>query len=254
MKVPARFASAGYHRGVKFVPTILVAVSIAFVAPFANAHITLMSPKPRNADQKDGPCGLAGDKRGTTVSTFKSGETITVQWKETVSHTGHFRISFDDNGQDGFVDPKSYTDLKTSPTVLVDDIKDKTGTQVYTQQVTLPDVECDRCTLQVIQVMTDKPPYGDGNDIYYQCADLTLSKAGTAEEDAGSTTSETPQTSAKTESGCRSSNAPFPSTEGAALLLGAIALTLGARRKRNEQLWSGRRANESKNVGRARVT
>lgn len=224
----------------RFVPAILAALGLVLSAPFANAHITLMSPKPRNSDQKEGPCGVAGDKRGATVTTFKSGETITVQWKETVSHTGHFRISFDEDGQDGFVDPKSYTDLKTTPTVLVDDIKDKTGTQVYTQQVTLPDVECDRCTLQVIQVMTDKPPYGDGNDIYYQCADLTLSKVAAADEDAGSTgTSETPQTSAKTESGCRTSNGPFPSTEGAALLLGAIALTLGARRKRNEQLRSG---------------
>ncbi|MCA9560948.1 MAG: hypothetical protein KC583_20510, partial [Myxococcales bacterium] len=41
--------------------------------------------------------------------------------------------------------------------------------------VTLPDVECDNCTLQVIQVMFDKPPQtSPGNDLYYQCADLVL--------------------------------------------------------------------------------
>lgn len=39
----------------------------------------------------------------------------------------------------------------------------------------LPDVECDNCTLQAIQVMYDKPPYvTPGNDLYYQCADLVL--------------------------------------------------------------------------------
>ena len=49
------------------------------------------------------------------------------------------------------------------------------------EQVTLPDVECERCTLQLIQVMTDKAPYGDGNDLYYQCADLALRADAPAE-------------------------------------------------------------------------
>jgi hypothetical protein len=51
--------------------------------------------------------------------------------------------------------------------------------------VTLPDLVCDNCTLQVIQVMYDKPPYTTpGNDIYYQCADLVL-RVGGAPPDAG---------------------------------------------------------------------
>lgn len=217
----------------KSIRCILAVLALVVSASDARAHITLMSPKPRNSDQKDGPCGVAGDKRGTIVTTLKPGEAITVQWKETVSHTGHFRISFDADGQDGFADPKSFTDLKTAPTVLVDDIKDKSGTQIYSQEVTLPDVECDRCTLQVIQVMTDKPPYGDGDDIYYQCADITLSRGAVAEEDAGSTrTSDTPQSASAEESGCRVSDARFGSTEGVLLTLAAIALTFTARRKR----------------------
>ncbi len=208
----------------KSIRGILAVLTVVAFAPDANAHIALMSPKPRTSELKEGPCGVAGDKRGTTVTTFKPGETISVQWKETVSHTGHFRISFDEDGQDGFVDPKSFTDLKTAPTVLVDDIKDKSGTQIYTQEVTLPDVECDRCTLQVIQVMTDKPPYGDGDDIYYQCADITLSKGAVAEDDAGSTATNAKTQSASNEgSGCRTSNAPFGCAEGVLLTLAAIA-------------------------------
>src|SRR5690606_6077325 len=45
---------------------------------------------------------------------------------------------------------------------------------------TLPDIECESCTLQVVQVMYDKKPYGDGNDLYYQCADIALRPGGGA--------------------------------------------------------------------------
>ena len=40
--------------------------------------------------------------------------------------------------------------------------------------ITLPNMTCENCTLQVIQMMTDKTPYGDGNDLYFQCADIAL--------------------------------------------------------------------------------
>ena len=89
------------------------------------------------------------------------------------------------NGTGAFQDPKSFTDVSGGPAVLLDDIADKTGTETYSQQIKLPDVACDNCTLQVIQVMTDKPPYGDGNDLYYQCADIILTKDGAAAPDAG---------------------------------------------------------------------
>jgi len=44
-------------------------------------------------------------------------------------------------------------------------------------------VECDNCTLQIIQVMTEaeKAPYepsaDDADDLYYQCIDLRLQAA-----------------------------------------------------------------------------
>ena len=95
--------------------------------------------------------------RTNNVSVFKPGQTITVSWDETINHPGHYRISFDSNGT-GFPDPKSFTDYDSGPTDLVDNIADKNG-GAYTQQVTLPNISCMNCTLQVIQVMTDKPPY-----------------------------------------------------------------------------------------------
>jgi hypothetical protein len=41
--------------------------------------------------------------------------------------------------------------------------------------LTLPSVECENCTIQLIQMMTDKPPYAVGtDDIYYNCLDVRL--------------------------------------------------------------------------------
>lgn len=153
----------------------LVAVALALLAVPAHAHINLLSPTPRTEMQKQGPCGAGpDDPRGPTVATFKPGEKIMVSFDEFVNHPGHFRIAFDDDGQDIFVDPKGFDDVGGGPGVLIDGIPDTKAGGVSMVEVTLPDIECDNCVLQVIQVMTDKPPYGDGNDMYYQCADIAL--------------------------------------------------------------------------------
>jgi hypothetical protein len=122
-----------------------------------------------------------------------AGSVLRVRWAETIDHPGHFRISFDASGEDAFVDPASATDTYTNEAVLLDDIADKNGGK-YEVEVTLPNIECDQCTLQLVQLMTDKAPYQPGsNDLYYQCADLTLVRgpsnggidAGSGTGDAG---------------------------------------------------------------------
>lgn len=151
----------------------LAGIFVLCLAGDAAAHIQLMSPSPRTLELKVGPCGIRSARRGN-VTPFAPGATIDVVWKETTGHPGHYRISFDADGEDDFVDPRSFTDLNTAPSVLLDNIADRSGNLTYTQPITLPNITCGNCTLQVIQVMTDKPPYGDGDDIYYQCADLVL--------------------------------------------------------------------------------
>ena len=159
----------------------LVGSIVLLIAGGAAAHIHVTSPVSRGTQQKYGPCGGgAGDTRGEVVHSFRPGQTITVEWDETVDHPGHYRISFDAEGQDDFVDPASFTDRDGDASILIDGIADRDGGS-YRQEVTLPAIECDRCTLQVVQVMTDKPPYGDGNDLYYQCIDLVLSEDAEAE-------------------------------------------------------------------------
>jgi len=219
----------------RLVSSLFVAVATASVARNASAHIELLSPKPRYDDLKEGPCGRGAlDARTTNVATFKAGQKITVTWKETVPHPGHYRISFDPNGTSAFEDPRSFTDVSGGPAVLADGITDKTGTQTYSQEVTLPDVACDTCTLQVVQVMTDKPPYGDGNDLYYQCADIVLTKDGAA-ADSGPAPAPagTPSSTAPADSGgCAANGAPSASAHGGALSCLAAAGAIVARRAR----------------------
>jgi hypothetical protein len=155
----------------------------------ADAHLGLDAPASRYGPDvlKTGPCGVEGGQRTEDVTYFEPGETIEVQWNEYIHHPGHYRISFDAEGDDGFVDPATMMELYSNDAVLLDGIPDQGRDEpYYSATVTLPDVTCDNCTLQVIQVMYDKPPYTTpGNDIYYQCADLVLKVEGAPDASVG---------------------------------------------------------------------
>lgn len=167
------------------VGVLLGLTALALVGP-AVAHLDLEYPPSRYGDAvlKEGPCGRAGGGRSATVTELASGSQVRVVWNEYVDHPGHFRIAFDADGDDDFVDPVCLSGCATrapeialygDPSVLLDGIADTPEGGEGSAVVTLPDVECERCTLQVIQVMYDKPPFvTPGNDIYYQCADLLL--------------------------------------------------------------------------------
>jgi MYXO-CTERM domain-containing protein len=142
----------------------------------ALAHAQLDSPVKRVAEMKAGPCGAAGSVRGTNVTVMEPGTMLEVRWTETINHPSHYRISFDPDGQD-FTIPNDFMDFSQTLNVLADNIPDGNGGS-YTQMVQLPSEPCENCTLQLIQMMYDKAPYGDGNDIYFQCADIALRVGG----------------------------------------------------------------------------
>lgn len=182
----------------------LFALALSWPQP-ASAHLDLTAPVSRYGPDvlKTGPCGISGGERSDHISYFEPGQTIEVRWIEYIDHPAHYRIAFDQDGDDDFVDPATMTELYSNEAVLLDGIEDKgPDTQDYAVTVTLPDVTCDNCTLQVIQVMYDKPPYTTpGNDIYYQCADLVLREGGAA--DAGTGPDADAGTSLGDSSGCR---------------------------------------------------
>jgi hypothetical protein len=187
-------------------------LAVLGAAASASAHISVEragvhESRYGDADIKDAPCGRAGGARGSNVYTYAPGETITLSLVEYIPHPGYYRIAFDDDGDDDFVDPQSIkpvdpargcpssptdrcgeSDFYNTPAVLMDNLDPHVTAAFdaeYSWDVTLPDVECDNCTLQVIQVMEDDlfhgpydPTPGVGiADIYHQCIDLVL-KAG----------------------------------------------------------------------------
>lgn len=178
---------AAHRLQVRGVMRLLASLAVLLTPALASAHIQLMSPLPRTLSLKTGPCGDATTPRSANPTVLPPGATITVTWKETINHPGHYRVSFDNDGVD-FTVPLSFTDTTQTENVLVDAIPDTAiANDTYNQEITLPDIECENCTIQVIQMMTDKPPYGDGNDIYFQCADVALRAGTPAPPDAGPT-------------------------------------------------------------------
>jgi uncharacterized protein (TIGR03382 family) len=191
--------------------SVLVAALLGLPA-IAHAHIHMTQPPSRAIDAQGNPqkaqhCGDPTVTRGTKITTYKPGETITVTWKETINHPGWFRISFQPNGEMFRIPPasngqsednlgnKANSNMPTEDlTGMMDPggsgsmiLKDRIPDGTLTTTVTLPNMECTNCTLQFIQVMINNPPYTvalDSNDIYFNCADIVLAAAATT-PDAG---------------------------------------------------------------------
>ena len=219
----------------RFLVAFLCLAAVILLPLGVNAHLGLDLPASRYGPDvlKTGPCGISGGERTENITYYEPGATIDVRWNEYVDHPGHYRIAFDADGVDEFVDPATMMELYSNKAVLLDGIPDEgRDTRDYKATVTLPDIECDNCTLQVIQMMYDKPPYTTpGNDIYYQCADLVLRKGG-APPDAGVGTDAGtgPGTTPAPESGCSTASGPSAGLGVIPLLLALFALRLAHRR------------------------
>jgi MYXO-CTERM domain-containing protein len=157
-----------------------------FTALPARAHISMVGTlQSRGGDEKEVPCD--GAQSSGPVYTFEPGATIKLELQESIPHPSYFRIAFDHDGQDNFVEPKSidpkdvdpsrpcpynaddqcgpgksdYCNVKSTtggPAVLWDNLDPHSASESqgsYTWTIALPNVECETCTLQVIQVMED---------------------------------------------------------------------------------------------------
>src|SRR5690606_22958519 len=142
-------------------------------SPAVAAHIVLSHPIARypivgfETGMKGCPCGMATgggnsnrtcnvEKDGSDPNrdesrafTAEAGSKLVVEFDETVGHAGKFRIAFDPDGAD-------FYDFNEHVLAEVDDPQGNTGNAGGTKwqiEVTLPDTPCDKCTLQLIQVM-----------------------------------------------------------------------------------------------------
>lgn len=173
--------------------TSLASAAVLLLPAVAAAHVKITSPTPRSSTVlKERHCGMAGLSRAN-VKTVAPGSVLHVEWDEYIAHPGWYRISFQQNGDvfeippasngaDGNGGASNYPteDLtgKADPVTGSIILADRIQHPKLALDVTLPNVECTNCTLQLIQMMTDKPPYtidAASNDIYFACVDLVLS-------------------------------------------------------------------------------
>ena len=164
--------------------------------PLAAAHFILQAPAswreqgPLGGPQKLGPCGDEGDGAQTGIVTaYSAGDTITIN--EVIFHPGHYRVALAARDRSELPaapavapgdTPCGSVPIEDPPVfpVLADGILPHAspfpGPQSF--QVTLPSsVTCERCTLQVLEFMSDHalPCF------YHHCADISIS-APTANE------------------------------------------------------------------------
>ncbi len=175
----------------KFRLSLLAAgLLVVSALPEARAHITLRVPMPRTTattgQKGPPPCGNMGPAK---PNEYRPGQSIMVEWTETIPHPGRFRIAFGPQGT-AFPNPMTQKDTNTTLPIFLDGLFPKTGNGgggMHAQMITFPSTPCDACTLQVIQVMKVNPPYAAGadQDIYYQCADIVLKGEPMGGKDGG---------------------------------------------------------------------
>jgi MYXO-CTERM domain-containing protein len=162
----------------------------------AHAHFVLeapacwMSQDSSGFPEKLGPCGDEGGGTATgQVTTFRPGEAITIRINEVVFHPGHYRVALaihdrSELPKEPDVTPGSKYPCGTAKVetpaifpVLGDDLLDHTAPfgGPRTMEVILPaDVTCTKCTLQVLEFMSEHGLNDPGGCFYHHCADISI--------------------------------------------------------------------------------
>lgn len=148
----------------------VVLVTLLLVSQNAFSHARLKAAgnvpaRSANAGLKIAPCG--GVARTLNSKSFVAGSTISVDWEETINHPGRFEIYFSEANDANWVLLKTVSDTMD----LTNDLPHSSTTTV-----TLPNVPCTACTIQLVQVMTENPM---APSLYYSCGDVQLTPSST---------------------------------------------------------------------------
>jgi len=193
--------------------TVLYGVLLAAALPLAaQAHFRLLAPaswieeNQLGDPQKAAPCGGTNADFGKptyAVTDVKGGSLLHVKVQETVYHPGHYRIALSVNSPTELpVDPKAETMTDAGgkvmsvsapvmnpvmPPVLADGLwvhQAKTADPFETD-VTIPNINCKSCTLQVMEFMEQHPVNNPGQFSYHHCAVLHITADPKKAMDAG---------------------------------------------------------------------
>lgn len=177
------------------------ALGLLLLPKVADAHFRLLAPaswleEDRLGDpQKAAPCGGTNTNFGTptwAVTDVKGGSQLHVKVQETVYHPGHYRIALAVNSPTELpVDPVAQTMTNDqgkvmsvsapvmsplAPPVLADGLwsHDDHVLHAFETDVTIPNINCRHCTLQVMQFMEQHPVNNPGGFSYHHCAVLHI--------------------------------------------------------------------------------
>jgi hypothetical protein len=177
--------------------------AVVLLAPStASPHFVLMEPtnllvqNEVGDPQKLAPCGGRSNDPGTptnAVSQARGGDMLHIKIREAIFHPGHYRVALAVNSQDELPkDPETTTretprgpfsvsariDPNPRPPLLAD------GLFVHTERpapgsfhetdIRLPNINCERCILQIIQWMGEHRLNEDGDYSYHHCAALKI--------------------------------------------------------------------------------
>ena len=166
----------------------------------APAHFILQEPKAwievnvLGDPQKLGPCGGTSSNPGKptgVVTPLTGGQMLHIRVKETIYHPGFYRVALavldraelpadpEDVTRDTPRGPYSVSgkiDRNPKPPVLADGLWEhrQRATAGFETDVRIPNINCDKCTLQVIQFMEEHAVNTDGRFTYHHCADLKI--------------------------------------------------------------------------------
>ena len=180
------------------------------------AHFRLVEPtswiveNERGDPQKSGPCGGSNTDWGKpsyTVTKVNGGSKLHLKVQETIYHPGFYRVALAVNSptelppdpvattKDGERGPISVAATIDSPPhipVLADGLfvhntRPAQGATMapWETDVTLPNISCSKCTLQIVQFMEEHAFNNPGGYTYHHCANLQITVDRSKPLDAG---------------------------------------------------------------------
>jgi hypothetical protein len=183
--------------------TILLGGCVLFaLAPLGVAHFRLLEPaswiqesEELGDPQWSAPCGgtLTNPGKPTgAITKVQGGEKLHIRIREMAFHPGFYRVALAVNSRSELpADPEATSEVgpdgrqrstagaihyPASPPVLADGLFPHIAPFDKEQEadVEIPNISCEKCTLQVIEFMAAHGRNKDGDYTYHHCADLQI--------------------------------------------------------------------------------
>jgi hypothetical protein len=192
-------------------PVIVLGLLLGAIPAAVSAHFKLIEPASwivedeRGDPQKAGPCGGTNTNYGTpsyAITKVTGGQKLHIKVLETIYHPGHYRVALAVNSPLELpVDPETVTtQTDRGPRSVSAKIQDPVKAPIIVDglwphtakpegpletDITVPNIACKRCTLQILQFMAEHGANNPGNYSYHHCAELQITPDRSKPIDSG---------------------------------------------------------------------